>query len=447
MRIPVAGVTNLSESNSFLRAFWAELRLRFGKCDWLYQPFKDGVTRTIFLGFADIGINEPLSVGLKYSQRTVVSEILVNEHGAEEIDKKSELATVLKEAVETALKRYMEPSLFHLKTTVQGLRLPIAFYSGRSFSIRPKSGAQFDVELKVRGYDDIDAKTEAKQRLQYILDIAAVETNHLFWSVPYQVTDETDSSSQDSATSTNSDVEQFVLDEEWIDDAPIASGTFLLSTSGKELISRLVDASELSDSEEKFLRACHHYHVARQQDALLNERLIALEPEEITPSESTLSFKLDARVTGVAQFGMRSQELAIVLYMSAMEVVSLIGAEAPEHCPKCDQNKYKCSARVVDLVTRLTPEAGRDCMVSVFKDHYDKRSKYLHTGLLFTDDAYTGVTIPTLNPGNKSGVSQRSTVLVSNMREWVGYMLRQILKSLVGLRHFLAPKGAENISG
>jgi hypothetical protein len=216
-----------------------------------------------------------------------------------------------------------------------------------------------------------------------------------------------------------------IVHEEWIDDdVPDTNGALLWSRSGKELIDRLVNASELSDSEEKFVRACHHYHVARQQDALVNDRLIDLGSEQTAANEYTLSVDTDPRIVAAAQFGSRSQELAIVLYMSAIEVVSLIEAEAPKSCPNCGQGMHRVSARVVDLVHRLMPGVEHE-----FKYLYGKRSKYLHEGLILTDDSYTGITIPTLDPNSESGVSQR-TVPVINMREWVGYMLRQILKTL-----------------
>jgi hypothetical protein len=70
-------------------------------------------------------------------------------------------------------------------------------------------------------------------------------------------------------------------------------------------------------------------------------------------------------------------------------------------------------------------------MADVFKSHYNSRSKYLHTGAVLVDHTYTGTTIPLLEPSSESGVTQRTTVRLPNMREWIGYLLRQQLKEMM----------------
>lgn len=430
MKISISGLKNLSESNLFLRAFWAELRLQFGKCAWHYQPFKDGPKQTIFLGFADIGRNRSLSVSLKYSQRTVISEIQFNEIFAnEKIDENSDLAKKLQQAVDTALNRRANLSFFNLQIIVEGLRLPIAPYSGKSFNTSVGDGAFFDITLRVPGYDTVDVKAEAQRRIQYILDIASVETNHIFMVSSKKHSNI--SNTRRKSVAPLYTVNLFTSDEEWIDDVPVANGALLLSKSGKDIIDHIISAPELNDSLETFLRACHHFHMARQQDAILNDRLIHLGTKQVSSDEAVMSFKEDHRVISASRFALRSQELATVLYMSAVEVASLIGAETPKQCSKCGQDIYKIASRVIDLINRLTPQPDNDYIKNLFMDHYTKRSKYLHTGMLLADDNYLGEIIPMLNPINKSGVTQHSTVLVINVRECVGYILRQILKSLL----------------
>jgi hypothetical protein len=80
MKIKIDNISGLLESNNFLRALWAELRSKFGKCAWNYQPFKDGSSQTIFLGWADINQEKVISISLTYSQRVefILKDNLVN---------------------------------------------------------------------------------------------------------------------------------------------------------------------------------------------------------------------------------------------------------------------------------------------------------------------------------------------------------------------------------
>ncbi len=116
--------------------------------------------------------------------------------------------------------------------------------------------------------------------------------------------------------------------------------------------------------------------------------------------------------------------------MSAIEVASTIDSNPSGRCDSCGQVQYKISARVVDYVKKyLALEEGHS-LIKIFKSHYQKRSKYLHEGAILRDNSYTGTTIPRLDPSSESGVSERTSVRLMNLREWIGYMLRQQLKSM-----------------
>jgi len=111
-------------------------------------------------------------------------------------------------------------------------------------------------------------------------------------------------------------------------------------------------------------------------------------------------------------------------------VASTIESKPSEKCTTCGQEQYKLSSRVVEYVKKyLALEEGHH-LSKVFKSHYGKRSKYLHAGVALSDHSYTGTTIPRLDPSSDSGVSQKTSVLVINLRKWIGYMLRQQLKSM-----------------
>ena len=154
------------------------------------------------------------------------------------------------------------------------------------------------------------------------------------------------------------------------------------------------------------LRAFHHFHVAREQDALVNDRVRTL-PIRAEGQDGVL-FQLedDPSLNAAAKFSRRAEELAAVLYLSAVEVASAIDAPPAQSCPQCGQQQYRISARVVDYIGSHTPEAGRESMRRVFKKRYASRSRYLHAGAVLVDHTYTGTTIPRLDPSTESGATE-----------------------------------------
>jgi hypothetical protein len=446
MKVPVLGLSDGTDSNNFLRSLWAEMRSRFGKCAWNYQPFKEGPSNTIFLGWADINQNQAIPISLTYKQRSILNGVLFGEQFDPQIDATSILGQKLKDAVNVALKTRRSPKRFSLQTSVATLRFPVAPYVGDWFAIKPSRTSNFLITLTVKAYDQEDAKTEFLRAIPNVLDILAVETNHLFWLVSTHESRNTNREAfwprfwswlrlllnvpEEEKESICPPQNTFVADEGWIDDLPTQNGYLLISAAGRMLIDKVIAKDELTDAEEIFTRACHHFHVAREQDALVSDRLFFAGTRMHKEGSAELFIQKNPRLTMAAELSKRAEELATVLYMSAVEVASVLGTPKPDTCATCGQEQYRISARVVNYVKEHMPKGGRDHMASIFKTHYNKRSKYLHAGIVLTNRAYTGTTIPILDSTSDSGMTQLSTVLVINLREWIGYMLRQQLKTL-----------------
>ena len=429
MKIRIDNISSLLESNNFLRAFWAELRNRFGKCAWNYQPFKDGTSQTIFLGWADINQEHVIPISLTYSQRAIVSGIHFGEQFGEPIDETSELGQQLKAATDKAYQRRNSPDTKILQVPVSSLYRSLAPYSGQWFEISPDQHPVSLLKIKIRAFDDIDANAEFLRVSSYLMDILSVETNSLFWLL-VQEDGQDIASDMESKNSAHPEVNTFVSDEEWMDDLPNCNGYLLISSQAIRFLDRILSKNELSADEENFIRSCHHFHIARQQDALLYDRLAFSGEQNSEDGATTLFLQENPRFKSTSMLSRRAEEIATVLYVSTIEVASIIGSNPSEKCIACDQEKYKISARVVDYVKKyLVLEEGHR-LIKVFKSHYRKRSKYLHAGVVLNDHPYTGTTIPRLELSSDSGVSQKTSVSVANLREWIGYMLRQQLKSM-----------------
>ena len=429
MKIKINNISGLLESNNFLRAFWAELRNRFGKCDCNYQPFKDGTSQAIFLGWADINQNQAIPISLTYNHRSIVSGIHFGEQFGEPIDEESDLGQQLKDAVDKAYQRRNSPDTKILQVPVSSLYSSLAPYSGQWFEISPAQHPISLLRIKIKAFDNIDAKAEFLRISSYLLDILSVETNSLFW-LSGQEDMQDIASGMESEKAACPEVNTFVSDEEWMDDIPHCNGYLLISSQAVQFFDRILSKNELSVEEENFIRSCHHFHVAREQDALIYDQLVSSGEQKDEDRGTTLFFQQHPRLKSASMLSRRAKEIATVLYMSAIEVASTIDSNPSERCNTCGQEQYKISARVVDYVKKYLSLEEDHHLSKVFKSHYGKRSKYLHAGVVLSDHSYTGTTIPRLDPSSDSGVSQKTSVLIINLREWIGYMLRQQLKSM-----------------
>ena len=117
----------------------------------------------------------------------------------------------------------------------------------------------------------------------------------------------------------------------------------------------------------------------------------------------------------------RSSELATVLLVSAIEA---IGSEnnRTESCEMCGQPIYKLSQRVVDVAIRhLGPGVER-----IFRDHYGRRSQFLHAGVLSASQPQTGALVPQLDPEAPEGCAMpRLIAQPINLIEFTSFLLRK----------------------
>jgi hypothetical protein len=439
MKFDVADLRDLRDTNAFLRSLCAQIRATFGKCAWSYQPHKEGETQTIFLGLMDVGAERTISVAMKCRTRSIVSSIHFGELFDEDVHPESDLGRRLASAITKALASRSDPKEVILRTSVEALRGVLAPYRGDWFAVVPSGPRQMELSLRVHGFDEEDARAEFLLRLPLVLDVMAVETNHLYWPssekrqalvAAMQAAGSPGEGNEAAEDGDPPEWNTFSLDDDWIDEYPVIGSYAQMSRQARDLIDRLVSPTETSNTDRDFARACHHFHVGREQDALVYDRTIMLPARRLEDGTISLPLEEDTRLTLAAEFSRRAEELATVLYMSAIEVASSIGTPAPAKCDHCGQEQYKISSRVVDYVVRRTPDGGKDYLRSVFKSHYAKRSKYLHAGTVLVDRTYTGTTIPLLDPSSDSGATQRTSVLLTNMRQWAGFLLRQHLREL-----------------
>ena len=116
-------------------------------------------------------------------------------------------------------------------------------------------------------------------------------------------------------------------------------------------------------------------------------------------------------------------EIATTLYLSALEVITLIGF-TEDKCDDCGQPKYQISKRVKELTSKYLHKH----LVKDFVNYYDKRSKFLHTGMRLNTETPTNNLIPLLDPSEKNGCDFPYKIPLINVREYVSFCLRKFYR-------------------
>lgn len=104
-------------------------------------------------------------------------------------------------------------------------------------------------------------------------------------------------------------------------------------------------------------------------------------------------------------------EQAIVNYMSALEVITLEDRE-PEQCECCGQTKYSIARRVMDLAEHALPGGN-----TFAREYYSNRSKYMHTGTLFSSNSYVNRSIPLMSKNARNGMLDQVPIVDGGLKE------------------------------
>ena len=413
------GLTGVERANRFLRALWAEIRSNFSNYGWLYQPCKNGQAKRIFFGCLDLGISEgTLEISLLYKERGSIQTISFNLSSGQAIDHQSDLGQKLSQSTSNALKRADQPEKFLMRGSIENLHFPLSNYSDDNFKIEHLSKLDSALYIQVLAYDQDDAKSQFIHKLNHCLDVLAVETNVPFW-ISHNIKKQTaeDKRLQDF----------FVSDNDWIDDFPVLDSHLVISKEGKRLLA-LIAAGEETEEIQTFLAACRHFHTARKFDAQIHNKLSFGETQKIEKNQFSVSFReRDSRLADAYEMGSAHDEITTVMYMSALEVAANIGIAPIQSCEKCSQPMYRIRQRVADMASKYLPEK---VVKNFIKDHYDNRSKYLHTGIMLTDQTYMGKSSPQLDTSSPSGCKVPHQVPVMNVREFTSYCLRKVWQAL-----------------
>src|SRR5271157_2069688 len=381
LKIPIK-TTNRRESNSLLRAVWAQTRSEFGKCAWQYMPRKEGASHFIHFGYADVG-EATVEVGVTYARR----ECSAKRHFRGPKPKTSWLA----------VERVLCPTM-----------LPFAPRVRSTYALEAGKDRRSRVLIRVESYDSMDERSQAAQRFSKLFDLLSVASNCALVTpgdsvvnFPTQVDIDVYDSESTAPTSTIAQVPEHPsgqsVDPDWYDGYPTVDGYVAPCNEDLDAIEKLLPDNE--ELEGGLFSAAAHFRMA---------------------------LEMEYKSKSVMQVFGGSHELSMTLYLAALEVISANDAEPTPACKSCGQPVYAISRRVSDYALK---HEG-DHVAKTIKRMYARRSKYLHGGVLFSTRSYGGTTLPQLDSSDETGCLH-STPLVPllNVREWTSHMLRCELRA------------------
>jgi hypothetical protein len=389
MLLPVS-LKSVVETNLLLRALWAQLREEFGKLAWQLSPIRFGDEKTIYFGWADIDLGVPVHIGVTYERRGVANALIFEDTSGQE--------SRIKQCLIDALISVHTPQRYSFTVPIQmSLNLYIADAEGEVVQLLSNTKGSFLLKIaEVCAFDTVDSQVELRRRVGLILDALSFLTNLTFQISTSEHSTDFLCVAHDAVVNVRRP--STMPDPVWLENHPTSAGMLVLDAPSIKLLDTLA-GDMLDDKVVMLADAAHHFHSG----------IIA---------EMQRSLKMSCT----------SSEQAVVFYLSALEVASLIGAPEPKSCSTCGQPQHKISARVTDFVEKWLGVH----VVGLIKMLYSSRSAYLHRGALLSSRSYCGETIPQLDPSSISGVlAQMPLAPLSNLREFTSYCLRRVAFDLL----------------
>lgn len=411
MKIDLQLNTN-EESNLFLRALLSNFEKEFGTYGWNYMPIKYPKKRKITFGILSVKKYQFL-VSIYYKHRGVINQIeFYNTNENEILDEEKTLVTKIVEMTKSSYKHFKQEQLYFLVRTYGKM----SSYHSERFDISTL-GPIIKIKLVIDCFGDNDAEYIFQIKHVRFLDTLSIFTNLPFYSVSLNELKDNDKSDEYTK-------ERFFDKTDFLEDYPVIGDTILLPEYSKDFLDKIMKYDKHIDDQKicKFFSAARHFHAGRKFDAQIFDIFavdVNFEDDENSVDERLYPFLTNANMVCDNLY-----EMAVISYISALEVLStIVFGDTSVRCEKCNQSIYSISKKVKDILIKYL---GEECGKWIF-EYYTSRSKFLHTGRLLKTP-YTGKSIPQLNALNNSGVDPIFEVPLINLREYVSYIARCIIK-------------------
>lgn len=144
------GLDSNVASNEYLRCLWFLIRKQFGKLAWIFIPTKIAYKNLIIVGNADVGLESPLSISIRYKKRGCLSSVSFSKIPSDGI--RNQLIGCLKEA--SNYNKYLRDRRIICKLSKF---IDINYSEGDMFSIKGN-----ELSFSLASYDKEDGRMIAK---------------------------------------------------------------------------------------------------------------------------------------------------------------------------------------------------------------------------------------------------------------------------------------------
>lgn len=345
---------DIQASNLFLRKLWSEFR-KDPSFDSMEFGSKIGSKKIVSLAIISLGNSDSCGIDISYSKKGVINGITIHNVSEDDEDLFRGKLAVTKSEYQSSWKEYW----ISFPVSYQGYPLKNYSFSGCNIV---NTGNENSIELKNSGFDFLDAATFSKPKVDFFLSIISLYTLSCF-SVKAGIKD--------------------------------VSGNY----GGKIKSNQFLDAS-FDSKTRSYGFFDEKYHLSSDLFELL-KWIAQGENWKTKLSQSTRLF-VDALAveSSLHEVNRVLREVSHTLYISSLEIVASLYREEVKSCESCSQPVYSISKGIYDLIKSKTPSEN---IAKWIKKEYQRRSKFVHEGTMYSSNNYLGFHIPQLSPSDPTG--------------------------------------------
>lgn len=396
------------KSNLFLRALWSNFREICGNCSWIYMPYRENENNRIFLGLMSANLEETMSVYVWYKVKGVIDKLEFLTSDGDELEEETQ--KMVENVINRTKEIYLTPFEKNFRCCIKSITA-ISLYKTDLYEICPIDNNVSSIILNIKCFGEKDGKYIFQIKLKRFLDVLSVLTNLPFYTCELYEHNNTELE------------EMYYGNDDFIDGYPCENGLIKLPLYGKKILNAMMlyDKDIENENVFKLLNTARLFHAGRKFEEQLSCDAITI--GEKTEDALYIGLQKNEFVTAFEVCD-NLYEMAIISYISALEVIStIVYPEGAQRCSQCGQLIYSISHKVKDLLMKYLGEfLGKE--VHKF---YTSRSKFLHAGQSLSH-TYIGTSIPQLAVNSKCGAEVVYEVPLLNLREYVGYCIRCVIK-------------------
>lgn len=351
------GTKDFVTSNNFLNSLWRELAIAYlpshakeNKCPWLYMPERVQLRNKSILKFGSVETSlGNLNVSIEFKKKGDIDNIIFCSLSMNEKDTYDKIAPI----VTLAIDNMNNLDVFTAKSQLifdNSSKFKLHNYSNQLYSIYSnKNGTYIEFLVYARGISE--ANHIQFEILDMICHFVALETNlYVYWRSAYnlisgshlkRIEDSLCFSKYNFIFGNSFYKEYIALSENGINFIE----SYILNSSKFYTIDNSPEVRALKNASRHF------------SQALFCLRTLYSSSKKYSPHQRT------------------NHDKALVDIISSLESLSFLKQE-PETCEKCGAKKY----RIRQSLSELIQEYSFELMGKVYKQLYDRRSSYLHTG-------------------------------------------------------------------